>query len=453
MFFYSLNKGVTDFMKRKNIFRFLLILVLMCFPWLCQAEMSLSNEVESDMAYLLNLYKHLHENPELSLQEVNTAQRLALEFESSGYSVSRNIGGHGVVAILKNGAGPTLLLRTDMDALPIKEETGLPYQSQVMSKNRSDQDVSVMHACGHDMHMSVVVGAARYLSQNKNKWRGTLMIIAEPAEEIGAGSRAMLADGLFTQFPRPDFNLAYHVSPELPAGSIGYVRGFSMANVDSVDISVKGSGGHGAYPHKTKDPIVMAASLVLQLQTITSRELSPLESAVVTVGSIHGGTKHNIISDEVKLQLTVRSYSDDTREFLLKRITEISEGVARTAGMPEDRLPLVQVKDEYTPSVYNNPELIDRLIPVLQSTLGENNLKAVAPVMAGEDFSRYGRVDPKIPSVLFWLGSVNQKDYHEAQEKQLILPSLHSNKFAPDPERTMKTGVQALVRMTTHLLQ
>ena len=302
--------------------------------------------------------------------------------------------------------------------------TGLAYASTSTAMQDDGTTVPVMHACGHDLHMTVLVGTARRLAAKRDTWQGTLMLIAQPAEERGAGARLMLADGLFERFPRPDYNLALHASAELPVGVIGYTRGYAMANVDSVDINVRGIGGHGAYPHKTKDPVVLAAQLILQSQTIISREISPVEPAVITVGSIHGGSKHNIIGDSVRLQLTVRSYSDETREYLLRRIKEISLGLARTAGLPEDLLPEVRIKDEHTPSVFNDPALVDRVVSVLSGELGESSVQAVPPVMAGEDFARYGRTEPPIPSMLFWLGTIDPDRYSAAMKSRESLPVL-----------------------------
>lgn len=416
------------------------------------ANIDLQTSVAEDYDYLRQLYEHLHSHPEISLQEKNTSARIAQELRQIGFEVTEDVGGYGVVALLRNGEGPTLMVRTDMDALPVREQTGLAYRSNVNVLNAAGERVPVMHACGHDVHMTVLVGTARQLIQQTSQWQGTLMLIAEPAEEIGAGARAMLADGLFKRFPRPDYNLAMHVSADLPAGRIGYVEGFSMANVDSVDILVRGIGGHGAYPHKTKDPVLMAAEIVLLLQTIISREMSPLESAVITVGSIHGGTKHNIIGDEVKLELTVRSYADSTRDFLLQRIRDISRGVARTAGIAEDLLPIITIKDEYTPSVYNEPAFVQKIVGHLRQILGKNRLVAVPPVMAGEDFSRYGRTQPAIPSALLWLGAVDPDVYGKARQGGTALPSLHSAKFAPLPEPTIKTGVTAMTSTAMYLL-
>jgi amidohydrolase len=399
-----------------------------------------ANELDA----LLGHYRHLHENPELSLQERKTAAYLAEQLNATGFEVTTGVGGHGLVAALRNGDGPVILFRADMDALPVEEQTGLPYSSTVRAIKTAGEDMPVMHACGHDIHMTVLLGIARQMAADRDIWSGTLLLIAQPAEEIGAGARAMLEDGLYERFPVPEYNLAFHVSPDLPAGQIGYVSGYALANVDSVDITVYGTSGHGAFPHKTKDPIVIAARIVLALQTIVSRELSPLDNAVVTVGSIHGGTKHNIIPDTVALQLTVRSYSDETRDFLLRRIREISQGIARSAGMSEDRLPRISVRDEYTPAVYNDPDLLDRIIPVLNSTLDENSVTAVDPVMGGEDFARYGRTEERIRGVLLWLGTVNAARYQATQASGEALPGLHSSRFAPDAGPTIATGVRAM---------
>ncbi|REL28943.1 amidohydrolase [Thalassotalea euphylliae] len=412
----------------------------------------LSNQIVEDYDYMNALYRHLHQYPELSKKEHKTSQRLAEELEKIGYTVTRGLGGTGLVAILENGDGPTLMLRADMDALPVAEQTSLPYASQVKTLDDAGNTVSVMHACGHDIHMTVVLGTARQMAANKATWQGRLMLVLQPAEEIGYGAKAMLSDGLFTKFPTPDYNLTMHVSADLPAGTIGYVKGYAMANVDSVDIRVKGQGGHGAYPHKTKDPVVIAAGIIMQLQTIVSREISPLESSVITVGSIHGGTKHNIIGNAVDLQLTVRSYSDSSRDYLLKRIKEISEGVAMTAGLSDDLLPVVKVKNEYTPAVYNQPEYTQGVVTQLKSAIGDEQIIEVPPVMAGEDFSRYGRTADKIPSALLWLGAVNTAKYQQAKQQATSLPSLHSPKFAPDPEPTIKTGIKGMTSAALMLL-
>jgi hippurate hydrolase len=413
----------------------------------------LTQSVQGDMPQLEKIYHHLHQTPELSKYEFKTANYLAKELRGYGFDVTEGIAKTGLVAILKNGNGPTVMLRADTDALPVLEKTGLAYASTVTAINELGDSVSVMHACGHDMHMTVLLGTARQMIKYKDDWQGTLMLIAQPGEEVGYGAKQMLAEGLFERFPLPDYNIAMHVSADLPAGKVGYVKGYAMANVDSVDISVKGVSGHGAYPHKTKDPVVMAAEIILKLQTIVSREMSPLESAVITVGSIHGGTKHNIISNEVKLQLTVRSYSDQSRDFLLKRIEEISHGVARTAGMSDELLPEVVIKKEYTPSVYNQPEFTQQVVNHLEQAIGRSNVVAVDPVMAGEDFARFGRTKEKIPSTLLWLGAVNSQKYKSAKDNNEELPTLHSEKFAPDAKPTILTGVKGMTANAIELMK
>ena len=393
---------------------------------------------------LFKLYKELHTNPELSYQEFETSEKLALILEEIGYEVTRNIGGNGVVALLKNGEGKTVMLRADMDGLPVEEKTGASYASTKKAINPDGKEVYTMHACGHDVHMSVLIGAAEYLYKSKSTWKGNLLLVLEPAEEVSGGARNMIKDGLFTKFPRPDFNLALHVSPSLQAGKVGYLPGWAMANVDSVDITVRGLGGHGAYPHTTKDPIVLAANIVTQLQTIVSRQIAPTDPAVVTVGSIHGGTKHNVIPNEVKLQLTLRSYADEVRNETISSIERIVRGAAISAGLEEDYFPLVEIKDEYTPAVFNNPDLVSRLQKSFNRSIGEENVIKVSPVMGGEDFGMFGRVEPIIPTALFWLGAVNKKVYEKAMREDLILPSLHSDLFLPDAEPAINTGVTAM---------
>ncbi|MDP6377072.1 MAG: amidohydrolase [Pseudomonadales bacterium] len=428
------------------------LLLVLCLVWTDFAQTGLREDIRRDSNYVRQLYEYLHANPELSWAEQATAAHLANALRELGFDVTPGVGGHGVVAVLRNGKGPTLALRADMDALPVRENTGLEYASTVTTSNDSGQTVAVMHACGHDVHMSVLVGSARRLAAMQSTWQGTLLLIAQPAEEVGGGARAMLDDGLYQRFPRPDYNFALHVSADLAAGRIGYVAGYSMANVDSVDIHVSGVGGHGAYPHLTKDPVVIAAQIVMALQTIVSREISPLESAVITVGSIHGGTKHNVISNGVDLQLTVRSYADETRNFLLRRIREISEGIALTNGLSGPLLPTVTVRDEYTPSVFNEPALVQRIAAHLSERLGAARLAQVPPVMAGEDFSRYARVTPKIPSALFWLGAVNPILIEEAKASGQSLPSLHSAQFAPLPGPTLEAGIHAMTETALLLL-
>ena len=393
---------------------------------------------------LLELYKELHANPELSYQEFETSKKLASVLESIGYQVTRNVGGNGVVALLENGDGNTVMFRADMDGLPVEEKTGASYASKNRVKNLDGEEVFTMHACGHDVHMTVLIGVAEYLYENKDAWQGTLLLVLEPAEEVSGGVRNMIKDGLFTKFPRPDFNLAFHVSASLQAGKVGYLPGWAMANVDSVDITVKGLGGHGAYPHTTKDPIVIAANIVTQLQTIVSRQIAPTDPAVVTVGSIHGGTKHNVIPNEVKLQLTLRSYTDEVRNQTLSSIERIVRGSAISAGLTEEYFPVIEIKDEYTPAVFNNPSLVEKVQRSFVNTLGDDKVIEVSPVMGGEDFGMFGRVEPIIPTALFWLGAVNNEVYEKAKRDDLTLPSLHSDLFLPDADPAINTGVEAM---------
>jgi len=393
---------------------------------------------------LLELYKELHANPELSYQEYETSKKLASLLESIGYQVTRNVGGNGVVALLENGDGNTVMFRADMDGLPVEEKTGASYASKNKVKNLEGEEVFTMHACGHDVHMTVLIGVAEYLYKIKDTWQGTLLLVLEPAEEVSGGARNMIKDGLFTKFPRPDFNLAFHVSASLQAGKVGYLPGWAMANVDSVDITVKGLGGHGAYPHTTKDPIVIAANIVTQLQTIVSRQIAPTDPAVVTVGSIHGGTKHNVIPNEVKLQLTLRSYTDEVRNQTLSSIERIVRGSAISAGLTEEYFPVSEIKDEYTPAVFNNPSLVEEVQRSFVNTLGDDKVIQVSPVMGGEDFGMFGRVEPIIPTALFWLGAVNNEVYEKAKRDDLTLPSLHSDLFLPDADPAINTGVEAM---------
>ncbi|GAB5412926.1 MAG: M20 family metallopeptidase [Congregibacter sp.] len=400
----------------------------------------------------LAYYIDLHQNPELSFQEEKTAAKMAETLEGFGFAVTRGVGGHGVVAVYENGEGPTLLLRADMDGLPVAEQTGLPYASQVRAKELDGSDVSVMHACGHDVHMTVVLAAADELLQRRTEWQGTLLVIMQPAEERGAGARDMLADGLFERFPLPDFNLSLHTIATLPAGKIGYIEGWMMANVDSVDIDVRGVGGHGAYPHTARDPVLLASAIVMDLQTLVSRSIHPAEPGVVTVGSIHAGTKHNIISDRAKLQLTVRSYSDEVRETLLQGIERIAHKQAEALDFPADLLPEVSVRDEYTPALWNDPALVRRGVAAMRAELGDEALVEIPKEMGGEDFSRYGRTAEKIPSFMIRLGTVPQEFYDRAAAGEARLPSLHSPFFAPDPAPTLETGKRAITAMALDIL-
>lgn len=400
---------------------------------------------------LMDVYKHLHANPELSSMETETAAFLAKRMIKLGFEVTENFGGTGVVSVMENGPGKTIMIRADMDGLPVKENTGLPFASTVIKKDRFGDEWPVMHACGHDIHMTTFLGTAQELVANKDLWSGTLVMILQPAEEISHGAKDMLKAGLFTKFPRPDYNLALHANSAMPAGQVGITSGYALANVDSVDITVKGIGGHGAYPQTTKDPIVIASQIVLALQTIVSREVAAQDSAVVTVGSIHGGTKHNIIGEEVKLQLTVRSYSDETRDKLLASIKRISENMGRVAGLSDDKLPVVEIKDEYTPAAYNNPDLVAKAMKTMVKVIGDDNVIASEPVMGGEDFGRYGRTDPKIPGMIYWLGAANAKEVKAATEAGKSMPSLHSPFFKPDAAAAIPVGVDTMTATAVSL--
>lgn len=419
---------------------------------------------------LVALYKQLHETPELSFKEAQTSALLASELKTLGFTVTENVGdawvkeksmkdhgevragvgGYGVVGVFENGPGPVILIRADTDALPVPENTGLAFASKVMSETWTGVESNVMHACAHDIHMTVWVGTARRLIAEKDKWSGTLVMIAQPAEEIGLGAQAMLAEGLYSKFPKPDYNIALHVSAGAPSGTIAYSSGFALANVDSVDIKVKGVGGHGAYPHTTVDPILVASHIVVALQSLVSRNTNPLDSAVVTVGSIKAGAKHNIIPDEVELLITVRSYEDKTRQMLLDGIKRIAEGQAAAFGAPA---PEITVESDYTPATYNDPDLTTRAMAAISAELGAANVRAVPPVMGGEDFGQFARTEEKIPGVIFWLGAVEPDKYAASQTDGMPLPSLHSPLFAPDYDPAIATGVDAMTAAVLDLFK
>ena len=411
------------------------------------------SKVNAEYPYLFELYKHLHAHPELSFQEQKTGARVADELKRAGCGVTTGVGGHGVVAVLKNGSGPSVLVRADMDALPVKEQTGLPYASTVVTKDDAGNEVPVMHACGHDFHMTALVGVARVLAQLRDRWRGTLVLIGQPAEESGGGARAMLKDGLFRRFPKPDFCLALHDKSDLAAGKLAYTPGPMLANVDTVDVAVRGVGGHSAWPHLAKDPVVLASQIILALQTIVSRELEPGQAAVVTVGSIHGGTKHNIIPDEVKLQLTVRSFTDEGRRKTLDAVKRIARGQALAAGVPEDRLPIVAVSDQTFNALFNDPQLTERVAGTFKSWFGEENVQLAKPTMGGEDFAEYGRTADKIPICLFWVGGVKREVFEKSTRTGQALPPLHSPFWAPDPKPTIKTGITAMIAAVLELME
>jgi len=412
-----------------------------------------ARQIASDYPGLESFYQDLHRHPELSLMEEKTSAKVAGELRAAGFAVTEKFGGYGVVGVLKNGDGPTLLIRSDLDALPVAEETGLPFASITRSLDVSGREVPVMHACGHDIHMTVLAGTARALAALKARWAGTLVLIGQPAEEIGVGARAMLTAGLYRHFPSPNYALAIHDSSTLAAGTVGLIEGYALANVDTAEITVHGIGGHGAYPQTTKDPVVLAARIITALQTIVSRETRPVEPAVVTVGSIHGGTKANIIPDEVKLQLTLRSYSDHVRQHTIEAIRRICRGEAIAAGLPDRLMPTVTVADEqFTPATYNDPTLTRRLHATLAGWLGEEKIQLIDPEMIGEDFSQFGRTQEKVPICLIRIGAVAPEKVAEAQQTGLPLPSLHSGKFAPQPKPTITTGITVLTAAALDLL-
>lgn len=418
-----------------------------------QSATDLNKRIAADYSYLEQLYLHLHKHPELSFFEKNTSRRMAEELRSLGFEVTENIGGFGLVGRLRNGSGPTLLIRADMDGLPVIEETGKEYASKVTTTDELGRTVGVMHACGHDVHMTVWVGAARMLASMKDQWKGTLIFVGQPAEERSGGAKAMLAENLFGRFGVPDYCLALHVSSSLPAGNVGLCPGYSMANVDMLDITVYGRGGHGAAPHTTIDPVVLAAKLILDLQTIVSREVSPTDAAVVTVGSIHGGAKGNVIPNEVNLELTLRSYSDEVRQSLITGINRRCHAAAISAGLPDDKRPVVTLRDESTPALYNDPALTKRIMGVYQKLLGSDKVEEVPPVMTGEDFGRFGRTPEKVPVLLYWLGAVEPERIAAAKKGEAPFPSLHSATFAPLPEPTIKTGVLTMTSAVLDLLK
>lgn len=440
--------------------RCLSVSLLLVFTASLFAQQTPQSLADAELPSLLTIYKDLHTHPELSMHEERSAAIVARELRAAGCEVTERVGKYdkpgatcfGVVGVMKNGAGPTVLVRSDLDALPVHEETGLPYASTVTTKNDEGKEVSVMHACGHDIHMSTLIGTARALGKLKDKWHGTILFVGQPAEEMVGGARAMLKDGLYTRWPKPDYALGFHDNAQIQTGHIGATEGYTYANVDSVDVTVHGVGGHGAYPHMTKDPIVLAAEIINAWQTIASRENNPLDPIVITVGSIHGGTKHNIIPDEVKMQLTVRTYKKEVRDKVLTAIERIAKQCATAAGLPPEKLPDVVVrKDEFTPATYNNPDLTKRLVMVWKKTLGNENVEIVDPTMGGEDFSEFSLPDHSIPAVDFHVGAVAPEKIAASKKPGgEPLPSLHSSKFAPVPEPTIRVGI---IGMTSAVLE
>lgn len=417
---------------------------------------SLDALIDREMPSLVTTYKELHAAPELSTQEEKTSARLAARLRELGYTVAERVGkyeepgmvAYGVVAMMKNGDGPVVLVRSDMDALPVQEKTGLAYASTVRAKSPSGDEVSVMHACGHDIHMTTLLGTASMLAQMKNKWRGTVLLVGQPAEEVVKGASAMVRDRLYERFPKPNFAIALHDHDALPAGTIGYRAGYFMASADSVNLTIRGMGGHGAKPHQTKDPVVIAAEVVMALQTLVSRENSPLDPVVVTVGSIHGGTKRNIIPDQVELLMTVRTYKPEVRKRVLAGIERIARGIAMAAGVPEDRAPVMQVlQHESVDSTYNDPALTNRLAAALKRDMGAAIVE-IDPLMVSEDFGRFG-LEREIPICMLNVGAVDPANIASGKR----LPSLHSSEFAPMAEATIRGGVKAMTLAVFELLR
>jgi amidohydrolase len=397
------------------------------------------------------LYQDFHRNPELSRQEEKTAAKLAARLRALGFDVTERVGGHGIVGVLRNGDGPTVLVRTDMDGLPIKEATGLPWASSIVVKDETGSSIPVMHACGHDIHMASWVGAATFLADAKETWRGTLVFVGQPAEETLSGAAAMLQDRFFDRFPKPDFAIAIHDSPDYPSGQVALVPGFMLASVDNLDLTIRGRGGHGAHPHQTIDPIVIAARTVVALQTIVAREVNPLDPAVITVGSFHAGTKHNIIPDEAKLQLTVRSYQEDVQERLISAIGRIARAEAIAAGAADEPT-LAGAPGQSAPALYNDPPLAGRIGAALRRALGEANVVDGQKVMGSEDFGHFGRA-AGVPSFMFWVGAADPVALAKAKASGTMLPGLHTAQFSPDRIPTIRTGTTVLTVAALELLE
>lgn len=400
-----------------------------------------------------SIYRDLHQNPELSHREIKTSKKMAEGLRSLGFEVTEGLGGNGVAGVYKNGQGKVVMLRTEMDALTVREQTGLDFASTTVMKDGQGNECPVMHACGHDLHMTVWLGILNTLVELKDEWKGTLLAVAQPAEEGTTGARAMIRDGLFTRFPRPDAALCYHVNPELPAGTVGYYPGPVFAGVKSAEITVFGMGGHGAMPHTTIDPVLLAAKIVLDIQTIVSRRINPVKPAVVTVGAIHGGTRSNVIPDEVKMLLTIRYFEEEVLRSIMESLKAITRGAAIASGLPEDKIPLLVFSEVDNPPVLNNPELVITAAESMKELLGEENVILVEPATTAEDFGNYGLTEEKVPVALFWLGGVNRTNYINHFEKGERLPSLHSAFFAPDYKAAYRCGVAAMTKTVIRLLK
>jgi len=435
--------------------------LLACVGLAPAVAQNLEGLVGDQLSGLVSTYQGIHAHPELSHREEHTSALLAAELRKSGYTVTERVGkypdgtqAYGVVAILQNGPGPKLLIRTDMDALPIVEETGVSYASHVKSKNAAGQEVGVMHACGHDVHVTTMIGTARVLAATKSKWHGTVMLIGQPSEETIDGAKAMLADHLYERFGTPDLAIALHDTNTRAAGTVSLASGPALAGSTSVDVVIRGIGGHGAEPQAGKDPIVMAGEFIVQLQTIVSRQENPRDPSVVTIGDIHGGTKRNIIPYEVKMEITARTFSDRSRQIVVDGIRRTAQGIALSAGVPDNLAPIVTVLDaESTPVMYNDPALAARVKSALVNTLGAGNVFDDGPAMASEDFGVFGLEGHKIPTVMFGLGAMDPTKFAEAQAAGKTLPGPHTSLFQPSPEPTLRTGVTAMSSVAIALLE
>jgi hippurate hydrolase len=429
--------------------KFSLLILLAALPMTAAGQDiddMIKREAASSVTTAEEMYRDLHQNPELSLMEFKTAGKMAEALRKLGFEVTTGVGGNGVVGLFRNGKGPVIMLRTDMDALPVREATGLAFESKVTVVTAQSQETPVMHACGHDLHMTVWHGTLKTLTSLRNSWKGTIVAVAQPAEEVSGGSEQMIADGLFSRFPRPEYAVCYHVSPDLPAGTVGFFPGAIFAGVNSADIKVLGVGGHGAMPHKTIDPVVLSAQIILDYQTIVSRGINPVYPAVVTVGAIHGGTKHNIIPEEVDMKLTLRFFSDDVYRQIKEALVRIANGHAVAAGLPSGKMPVITFANEFTPPVENDHSLVGRAVESMETILGKENVVRVDPSTVAEDFGKYGRTDEKVKIALFWLGGANREKYDESIANGTMLPALHSSNFAPDFVPAYTTGVCAMSR-------
>lgn len=425
----------------------------LCAPAFAQAD-DLSSAVSADYdAYLEGLYQHFHANPELSMVETETAARLAEELRQAGFDVTEDVGAPGLVGVLENGDGPTVLLRADMDGLPMEEDTPLDFASEATQEDRNGNVFPVMHACAHDTHMTALVGAARWFSNNRDAWSGKLILIGQPGEEIGLGSHAMLEDGLYERFGTPDAVVSFHTWGYVPAGEITFVSEYAMANVDSVDITVRGIGAHGASPQNGVDPIVLASQIVTNLQTLVSREISPFDTGVVTVGAFNAGTKHNIIPDSAHLQLTVRSYEPSVRQTLLDGIERIAMAQARAAGLPDDLMPIVETEDIYTPALYNDPALTQQSVGALRTRFGEENVRSTQPVTGGEDFARYGMTEAGVPIFMFWVGGQPRDVWDEYMARGEVPPANHSPFFYPDAETSITMATEGMAAIALDIFE